>query len=225
MTPCPVVLPLGNHRLTVKHPAHLTHAFDLEITVDSPERYGVVLRRYVWLTATSALDDTLDVGAAIRWIRRDGRMIEDFEKDQHTPYSLNLSAYAHEALLTHSDFYDTIITIPADVNELQVLMQPKDERSSRRSVQNEEFDVDEFKWVRFRVKADGQPVPQARIIGRRSDAATEFEFGVTGLEGELLARVPPGRFEFYAIRGREKTGIRTTKITPGRRIKSITLRF
>ncbi len=224
-TPCPVTLPLGTHRLTIRHGDFLPHSFDLEVTADSPERFSAVLRRYVWLTATGEGNDTTDIGARIHWVRREGRVIEDFEYRQQTPYSLNLPAYEHEVRLTHPDYFDTIISIPAEASHVQTTLREREqgESSGRRSVLG--GNLEEFKWVRFRVKSQGDPVPQARIIGRRAESDREFEFGMTGKEGELLAKVPPGRFEFYAVRDRDKSDIRTTNITPGRRIKSITLRF
>ncbi len=223
-TPCPVTLPLGTHRLTVRHPAYLEHSFDLEVTVDSPERISAVLRRYVWLTATGSGEDTTDIGATIEWIRRDGRVVREFKDRQQTPYSLNLPALPHDLLLTHPEYGDTVVAIPAEVSHVQVILRPRNRRESA-DRQNVPSTLEEFKWVRFRVQAAGDPVSHAQVIGRRAKSNREFKFGITGQEGELLAKVPPGRFEFYAVRGRDKSNVRTTNISPGRRIKSITLRF
>jgi len=53
----------------------------------------------------------------------------------------------------------------------------------------------------------------------------DIKLGQTDGHGELLVKVPPGKYEFFAVEGGKQTRLEDEKIKPGKKTKSITLEF
>jgi hypothetical protein len=112
------------------------------------------------------------------------------------------------------------------VGALTVIMRPDGESSSSAGEETGRRPEPEvFKWVRFSVEASGEPVSGATVIGYETESGERYEFGTTGQEGRLLVKVPPGEFSFVALRDGNRSNTKDSRIKPGRKIKSITLKF
>ncbi len=79
--------------------------------------------------------------------------------------------------------------------------------------------------MKFKVKRDGDPVSAATVIGYEEESGLQYEFGTTGEKGELLAKVPPGKFNFVAMVNGERSRASNKKIKAGKKTQSITLKF
>ncbi len=211
-------LPLGVLQITLRRPPFLDYTFEIEVTEDSPDRYSPALSRYVRISAVDADSHFEDIGAEIRWVCLGSRLIKSSDDRLRTPYSLNLEASDHEIMLAKKGYRDTLAILPAEVSAMTVVMAPEDKGGSRRG-------SEEFRWVRFSVERSGKAVGEATVVGYKKDQRQQYEFGTTGEEGQLLVKVPPGKFSFVAIRERERSRVKDAKIKPGRKIKTITLKF
>lgn len=211
-------LPLDALHITLRRPPFLDYTFEVEVTEDSPDRYSPALSRYVRISAVDADSHFEDIGAEIRWVCLGSRLIKSSDDRLRTPYSLNLEASDHEIMLAKKGYRDTLAILPAEVSAITVVMTPDEEAGFAPAAK-------EFRWVRFLVERSGKAVDEATVVGYKKDQRQQYEFGTTGEEGQLLVKVPPGKFSFVAIKERERSRVKDAKIKPGRKIKTITLKF
>jgi len=224
----PIELTLGRHRVTLHRQSFMDYTFEIDVTEDSPERYTPMLGRFVRISAVSEDSGGEDIGAEIRWVRRGEQLIKGPDDNLQTPYSLNLEAVDHEVLLSRKEYRDTIVNLSGAISNLTVVMRPESRREEpplRQEEEEQRPEPEEFRWVTFTVEKSGQPVSEAVVVGYNSDSGDQIEFGRTGGEGQLLVKVPPGEFSFVAIAGGVRSATEKEKIKPGRKIKTIRLKF
>ena len=218
----PVELSFGAHRVTLRHPSFLDYVFDFEVTEDSPERYTPTLSRYVRISAVGEDAGVEDIGADIRWIHQEDKVIKS-GGDLRTPYSLKLEGLEHQIMLTRKGFRDTVVVLAGDVDTLTVTMTA--EKKAMKAPPAAESMPEAFGLVQFFVKRSGKPVSGASVVGHDKDKDLDIKLGQTDGQGELLVKIPPGKYEFFAVEGGKQTRLEDEKIKPGKKTKSITLEF
>jgi len=213
-------LTLGRHKITLRLSPFLDYSFEIDVTEDSPDRYAPVLSRYVRITAVDTESGGDDIGADISWVRRNEQLIKSEDDRLQTPYSLKLQAVEHEVLLRKKGYRDTIVVLGTEVNVVAVYMSREEEDK-----QPEREEPKEFRWVQFNVERSGDGVSGATVIGYEKNSGLQYEFGTTGAEGKILVKVPPGKYDFVAVKSGERSRVNGERIKLGKDTKSVKLRF
>lgn len=217
-------LPYGDHTILLQKKPFLDYRFSLTVAGGTQDLYAPILRRTVQLGAVRApaRRGSRDIGASIRWIRKNDVYVKSPEDRLMTPYSLQLEGEEHEVRFSLEGYADTSLILSGDASSLVAEM-----RALAPGERNPVPDRSDLSaWVRFVVRQSRRGfVPGAEVIGVEKNTGNIVRYGLTDAAGELLTRVPLGDYEWRASKDNYRARINEERISSSRKTKRVTLRL